>query len=173
VKVKIIDRIILESQFLYRVGRCPKCMRQSFLAMAAAWIALLLALSTKSLLNSVALIDSTAIGAILFTLLWSIHVFTYAARKKSRLSSEIPIDAVDFSRRRLFKTTAYSFGAAAISVAVATAFPKLARADVYQCGNTTCDQGTICCTNNYNGNSYCCEAGTSCDGSGTCTPPQN
>ena len=168
-KVKIIDRILLESQFLYRVGRCPKCMRQSFLAMAAGWTALLLALSTGPVLDSVVLIRLTAICAISFTLLWSTHVLTYAMRRRAKLSSDSRIDSVDVHRRQFFRATAYPFGAAVIAVAVATAFPRLARADVYPCANTSCDQGTICCSDS-SGNGYCCDARTSCNGSGGCNP---
>jgi hypothetical protein len=169
VRTKVIDRILLESQFLYRVGRCPRCMRQSFLAMAAGWMALLLALGTGPLLNSALLIPLTAICAILFTLLWSTHVLTYAMRKRAKLSSDRQIDSVDMRRRQFFTATAYPFGAAVVAVAVATAFPRLARADVYTCGNTSCDQGTLCCTD-HSGNGYCCEEGTSCNGNGGCTP---
>jgi hypothetical protein len=39
---------------------------------------------------------------------------------------------------------------------------------LFRCGNTVCQTGTICCFNNHNGRNYCCPRGSRCAGNGGC-----
>lgn len=59
------------------LGRCPRCMRKSFLAALAAW---LLALAAATLAVPSALVLGIAAGAIGLSVLWIAHVLSFALR---------------------------------------------------------------------------------------------
>ena len=107
------------------LGRCPKCMRISFLASLAAW-ALLVAVNLiddQSAFTAVA-----TISALAFTVLWIAHLVAYATR--AAMGSDKPNDrsvepTAVLSRRQIIPIFARALGAVALSTALpATAFAQ-------------------------------------------------
>lgn len=122
---------------LRNLGRCPKCMQISFLAMVLSW---LLALGARTLDTDVMAAVGTV--SIALTFLWLAHISSRAIR--SLPPRRIEIDA----RRVALRTFGRAIvGAAALSVALLSA-PKTA--ECAECGqacsksNDNCPGGCIC-----------------------------
>ncbi len=138
-----------------QLGRCPTCMRQSFIAAlissltaAAAWLWL-----GRPLMA--ALISVTATGLVL---LWLAHVVAYARRAQADgpTQRDADHDLPDPSRRAL----APGFAKLVVGVALATALPPaLAHAN--------CIQFPVCCTKDGD-----CVCSGRCSGAKTATCPQ-
>jgi hypothetical protein len=108
------------------LGRCPRCIRASLVAAAAAWTALGFTYYLASDLR-LSLWILGFLGTVL-TALWVTHVVVYAARSSARMlehgrSSENP--GIDRSRRAVLPTFAKAF----VGIAVATAFPRVESAN--------------------------------------------
>ncbi len=68
------------TNFVRRIGTCPKCMHEAFLAAAASWSVCLVAGLAGPSLDAVFPLIATAVVAGLLTLLWFVHLTVFAAR---------------------------------------------------------------------------------------------
>ena len=139
--------------FLYRIGSCPKCMRESFLAMVMAWTVCALSLIFGSFFNfGILSIASLALAGGL-TALWLTHLLTYSVRTAGMPNQSMPGTAPLQSTTR--RSVLGRFGRALAAVALSTALPTFALADnpcpgQLTCGFTQCSSnGTTCCPNGY------------------------
>lgn len=120
------------------LGRCPKCMRQSFLAAFIAWT---LAIAVWVIIGNDAITDTTLIIAICLTALWTAHLIAYAVR--SAANSE-RLQGTGFemkSRREIIPTFARALGA----MALATVFPREGAFAQNCCDCSKCGSGQVCC----------------------------
>ena len=104
------------------LGRCPKCMRQSFLA---AFGASMLAAVAWVVIGGNAVTIAGVIAALGLTALWLAHLVAYAVRSVAtsdgpRNCGSTPVEMM--SRRDMIPTLARVFGA----MALATALPASA-----------------------------------------------
>ncbi|AZO32417.1 hypothetical protein [Mesorhizobium sp. M1B.F.Ca.ET.045.04.1.1] len=180
--------------FLYRIGRCPKCMRQSLLFAVASLSLWAASLAADSIYGGVFygltvahyLLTALSIGAIL---LWLLHLCVYAFRTAfgagsatsrsvsglaaNRTSSRLPAAA----RRHALRTLAKAF----VGAAVATVLPSMALAfnecpGQLTCGFSSCapSSGTYCCPKGYpilslcNCRCYASVQGLNCNQTGSC-----
>lgn len=130
------------------LGRCPKCMRQSFLAAAAAWGLA----ATLWLVNAMGIVMLAAMAAALgATLLWLAHLAAYAVRA-ARATADAPLE----SRRRFASNLLKAAGA----MAIITALPGTALADNC-CDCSKCSSQQVCCKT-ANGCCGCFPGGIQC-----------
>lgn len=140
--------------FLYRIGQCQKCMRQSFLAASASVCGAIVA---AALVRTDSMIAMAIIGlAIAMSALWMIHIIVYGLRAaayarrpgKKEAGQEKPRT---FSRRAIIGLFLKTVAGAAL----ATALPGLAAAmgecpGKMNCGFSSCAQS---------GQAWCCPRG--------------
>lgn len=165
------------------LGRCPKCMRQSFVFMLAA---LGLAVVTSMVTSSPTLLIAGTVVALGSAGLWLSHMLAYAlrsARRKTapssfRVSKKSAADIEIQPRRQFIISFARSFAlvAAATALPVGSAFAATCpcaaplkccwsyAADYYVCAAAD----AVCCT--HARNPWSCPSGHTCLGdSGDCT----
>lgn len=120
--------------FLSKIGSCSRCMRQSFSAALIAGIALAATLGFGASTGAVAI---ASVAAFLLTILWTIHVGTYARRRSKA--------EIHPGRRAAMITMARSIAAgAAVSVPVVL-WPGQSLAFCGQCSkNSDCGVGFTC-----------------------------
>ena len=175
------------SEFFYKIGRCGKCMNDSFAAFILSSIILLVAFLSKKYAFPTLSLKPVLICVVLLAMLWLLHLTVYAtrfARVRSKKDFEESfasntIQRLSSSRR---KTLVY-FGGAFVNVLLITSLktivgPKVANTILAQnaygyvdCGRgVQCNPGNICCVNN--GELYCCAENTCCligpDGGNAC-----
>jgi hypothetical protein len=167
------------------LGRCPRCMRQSFIFMLGAWgLVLVLLFATYSSTPTV----TSAIVATSLTILWLSHLTAFALRAarngtpamRGMAGANSPSDSLVQPRRRFI--LAFTKGAA--FAALATAFPfgtvfaqtcpcaaplkccYSTDAKYYDCAPSD----AMCCGDPTN--PWHCNSGQRCDGStpSRCTP---
>ena len=137
------------TNFVHRIGTCPKCMHEAFLAAAASWIACLVAGLAGPSLDAVFPLIATAVAAGLLTLLWFVHLTVFAARVVFNIRSGnaqggvAPIADNPLPRRAVLLRFASVFAGAV----AATSFAQrqaYAQQQWYVCGGAFCG-GTACC----------------------------
>ena len=140
------------------LGSCPRCIRKSFRAAAAAWIATVITgLAASSNMRLPCVLIATGIAALL-TALWIGHVAAVSARSV-RYAQRFP-DVV-YTRRAIFPT----FARIALFAAAASAAPRLVMAQQYtdsDCGPQHVNCGTRhCCVHQTSQGTYdrwgCCD----------------
>lgn len=178
--------------FLYRIGRCPKCMRESLLFAAASlslWAASLAiaAVYGDAFRNlSVARHLLSALSAVA-VLLWLLHVGVYAIRSAYGHASTTPVEPAEWAssnqfvgsgRRHALRALVKAF----IGAAAATVLPSIALASGecpgrLNCGWSSCtppDSTAYCCPKGYPILSLCdCRCyssvqGMRCNQTGSC-----
>ena len=113
------------------LGRCPLCMQKAFLVMGASWG---VAALTTGVAGSLELSLAAGVVAVITTILWVAHVFSFIGRRKSRVS------AVHFGSRR----SALPIFAKGLALALlASTVPGLAAAQ------QSCDRCEPNCTRSY------------------------
>ncbi len=165
------------------LGRCPRCMRQSFVFMLGAWgLALALPFATSSPTPAVA----SAIAAASLTLLWLGHLAAFALRAagngapamRGMTGAPSPSDSPVQPRRRfmLAFTKAAAFAALATAFPLGTVFAQTCPcaaplkccfsfdAKYYDCAPSD----AMCC--GHPTNPWHCNSGSSCNGDGSTLP---
>jgi hypothetical protein len=100
------------------LGRCPRCMRQSFIATLGAWAFTLWALLSVGETVVTALMAALALG---LSALWIGHLIAFAARATPAFKERNKTDAASgegLSRRQLMPMFARTLGAAALATAL-------------------------------------------------------
>jgi hypothetical protein len=121
------------------LGRCPRCIRQSFLYALGAWGAF----GGSLALNRALITACLALAAFSLTLLWLAHLTVSAARGMAGERNDARA-ASGLSRRQLFSRFAQSLG----TLALVTALPGAAAAqDRTQNCLTCCDKFRTSCGN--------------------------
>lgn len=138
---------------IQNLGRCPKCMRQSFLVALAAWAAAIIA---RVMDGSGALSIGIALGAGALSLLWVAHLLAYAARSVAPLPAGDSSGAETLSRRDIIPKFARAVGV----MALVTATPASVWAQSC-CDCSKCASGQNCC-NTAHGCCGCFPGGVSC-----------
>lgn len=121
--------------FTTRFGHCQACLRQSFAATIAAWIAfgaVLLWMPNKLALS---LLGAMAFGLVA---IWLLHAVAFAAK--------VAVTAVDRQgRRRALKLVTHAAGAGALASVPLLLWPSKSRAFCGQCTkNEDCGVGYVC-----------------------------
>jgi hypothetical protein len=151
------QRIRVTLQFLcYKIGRCSRCIRQSFLVSLFAWSVVALAVAIDSVLAVHIFRPILLIPAVLLSVLWLTHLIVFAMRSAIRPNEPRKAsqrggshDSAAVSRRSIFATFATSFS----GMALATMLPSIASAqNRYWCGPN--DYRGVYCS----GNQQCCWA---------------
>jgi hypothetical protein len=130
--------------------------------MIAAWATLLAVSVARPMIHAALFVDAAILLSVFLTALWLAHVINFATRVTKNTPSSIkeePADPVRLDRRMALGHAMRAVGLAAISVAVATAFPKTAAAQ------TSCPAGYWSCGDG-EGNYICCAENQRCEGSG-------
>lgn len=154
-------------------GRCPRCMRQSFLAASSAGIVTIALFGIFRELNAVTVV--AAIGFLTTTLLWLAHITAFACRVASgKLRQSVRSEGDTRDRR----TVLLNFGQAFVAMALATSAmpvrwpmsrpkedtsepkPEKRTLLAMNCWDGQCGGGTYCCQ--WGDDSWCCQNGTSC-----------
>ncbi|MER8475988.1 hypothetical protein [Mesorhizobium sp. M1163] len=154
--------------FLYRIGRCPKCMRESFLFAAASlslWTASLAADAAYGNAFRILSVASHLLAALSSAaiLLWLLHLGIYAFRSVYGDGLAAPFTAgpqegansnqlVAAGRRHALQTLVKAF----LGAAAATVLPSMALASGECPGKLNC--GWSSCTPQ-NSTAYCCPKG--------------
>jgi hypothetical protein len=134
-------------QFARRIGSCPKCMHEAFLAAAVSWGMVLPAgVVVITLATNVPLIV-TALLAGLLTLLWVLHLLVFSIRAMFGTEAQdgsVPatIDVPLLARRAFIGRFVSIFAGAAL----ATGFSRqaFAQSQWYVCNTSFCG-GKACC----------------------------
>ena len=134
--------------FLYKIGVCPKCMRQSFIA-ATLSLALLGAVSLvngpdRSLTFLIPLV--IAIGLVM---VWLLHVVVFGLKA----ASQNRLVSVDSDRRTFFFVAMRAMGVATVF----TSMPGMALASGECGGRLNCGWGA--CAQKVGASAYCCPQG--------------
>lgn len=138
-----------------KLGRCPKCMRLSFLAMLAAGI---LALSMTAMAASSLLIAATEIIAAGAALLWLSHLVAYALRavmNPCTLQQKTPTDDAAHPRRQFM----FAFARSLVFVMAATAVFPVSKVFAQSCD---CEDNMKCCWNYAGDVSVCAPLNANC-----------
>ena len=132
------------SRFTTHIGTCGKCMRQAFLAAAAAWcLCLPAAIAGSWFSSSMPIIAALALAGLL-TGLWLLHVVVFGMRIALSTSgkTEAAGDKPHPSRRAflpiLAKAIAGMVLATALPSRVAHAYGNCNDPNFYPCSNTAC-----------------------------------
>ena len=151
---------------IFNIGRCSRCIRQSFNAGAVAWSAAVALSMLNNKFNSDISCLYYMIPGILLSSLWITHVTVFAFRSAVTLTK--PADftpevqtTVAISRRSFF----INFASSAAWIALFTSFPALASpGDTYWCGprdyrGTYCARNQQCCFGYHmsHPHAYCCD----------------
>ena len=154
--------------FLYRIGQCPRCMRQSFLVAACSLAAAALTLLFGDSLSALAISGILAIAAA-SVVLWLIHIVVFAIRglrrpevlqsKETGMPGERPADAgqpgLGSNALASRRSAVLLFLKLAAGAVLATALPSRAMAwgecpGKLNCGNSSCGGGGVwCCPKGY------------------------
>lgn len=127
------------------LGRCPKCMRQAFLAALFSWIAVA---ATGVAVDETIVTVALAAVALGLSALWLAHLATYAARVTARGGAAPAAGKGDgLSRRELIPVFARTLG----GIALATAMPAAAFGEG-TCDCSKCNSDQYCCPT---ANGYC------------------
>ena len=169
-----------------KLGRCPRCMKTSFLVAAAAW-ALALAIASMPTPQPIGILVWVVSAAC--TMLWIGHLAAFATRAKrgafrkagdeARIRGKSAAAMVRWPRRRFVLTFAKTF----LVAALATSFPLKLMAQSCSCSEPDCTcppdapncfinpalQESFCCGYEDTGCaspllSWCCPNGTNCYG---------
>lgn len=144
--------------FLYKIGECRKCMRQSFQFAAAMVVAL-----------GIGAIFASALGPIIWVLagvtaaavaLYLTHLVVFAIRVTFFLRNSVPVSATPeevaeaekpLTRRKALTGLAKAFAGAAVATAIPTAaFAWGECPGRLNCGYSSCNGGDIwCCPKGY------------------------
>jgi hypothetical protein len=140
--------------FILSLGRCPRCMRQCFIAAFVSWITAAAAWLFFGLSTITELIGVIALAP---AWLWVSHIAVLASRTVAhtrRAALDNPV--VDSSRRAFIPTFARVF----LGITLATALPvRLARATGAECpatSGTYCDDKAPYCCYSPTQNLYYC-----------------
>src|ERR1700691_121542 len=187
--MRLIDRHSIHREFAAsalaaldaRLGRCPRCMRQSLLAAVSG---LVLALALTVLAHAPLLVVSSWIAAFALAALWVAHVVAFSLRaaiasRKAAVRSGS--GAASWERRKFLG----AFAKTLLLVAAATVFPvtfRAASADECSCPQVALPNGVFntarqecaCCASNQVGctsakKTWCCDKGHDCPGDDGCT----
>jgi hypothetical protein len=135
----------LASQLDAKLGRCPRCMRQSFLAALAAWAVagIAWAIFGSNIVAAAAIIVALGLNA-----LWIAHLIAHATRSVAASGAQRSERAAAMSRREIIPAFARALGA----MALVTAWPAGAAFAANCCDCSQCRSDQVCC-NTANG---CC-----------------
>ncbi|WP_352483895.1 MULTISPECIES: DUF3624 family protein [unclassified Mesorhizobium] len=160
-------------KFLYDIGRCPNCMRQSFLASCIGWLAVGITYGSGFVTSAGPILHCSVALALLLSGLWLLHLVVYAIRyslRQTKLQSP-SVNAGEYSPLR--RSFIANFSTAFASLAIMTTLPRIKELETPKKGRGTqlamncydgqCGQGTFCCQ--WGDSSWCCQDGTSCDSS--------
>ncbi len=126
------------------LGRCPRCMRQCFIAATAGWA---VTVSTWVFGGGSTITEFSGALALVLTSLWLLHITVFAARVVADPTQPASAHvATDHARRAFICAFSRAFG----GVALATALPaRRARADGAECpatsGSYCPDLAPYCC----------------------------
>ncbi|WP_353026324.1 DUF3624 family protein [Mesorhizobium sp. M0991] len=161
-------------RFLYDIGRCPKCMRQSFIASCIGWLAVWVIIGSGFITSAGPILHYSVALALLLSGLWLLHLVIYAIRyslRRTKLQSPSDVKAGEHSPLR--RSFIANFSTAFASMAIMTTMPRTVEFDSHKKGAGTqlamncydgqCGPGTFCCQ--WGNSSWCCQDGTSCDSS--------
>ncbi|GLR59337.1 DUF3624 family protein [Rhizobium indigoferae] len=154
-------------------GRCPRCMRQSFLAASVAGIVTITLFGIYREINAITVLATTGFGATI--LLWLAHITAFAWRVAS---GKVRQSALSDGATQERRTVLLNFGQAFVAMALATSAipvrwpmipsnvdksdPKREKGTILamNCWDGQCGGGTYCCQ--WGDDSWCCQNGTSC-----------
>jgi hypothetical protein len=105
------------------LGRCPGCIRRSFVTAAWAWLAVMV---FEQFTHSIFVILPVWIVASSFTALWMAHVAVFAVRRSGTFSVNLEGNAEILNRER--RAVLPIFAKALIASAVVATLPKPGRA---------------------------------------------
>ncbi|HTC17689.1 MAG TPA: hypothetical protein VK690_01100 [Stellaceae bacterium] len=164
-----------------RLGRCSRCMRQSFLAAAGG---LALACALTMLAPAPFMIAGGWIAAFALAALWLAHIAAFSARAAiagRKAAARSRSAAGPWQRRRFLG----AFAKTLLLVAAATLFPvsfRAASADECSCPQVALPNGVFnsarqectCCAANQVGctsakKTWCCDKGHDCQGDDSCS----
>lgn len=169
--------------FIFEIGRCPRCMRESFIAAFLSWLAYgLYVVLCVRFFNS-GPYYAVMVLPLCLSVLWLVHIIAYAVRFTKREAQFYSVDSTGPSRRTEWsnrRAAMKAFMRVAGGIALATSLPVGARTAVtdapsqskpnnkaigrqyaMNCYSGQCAGNTFCCE--WGNNSWCCENGTSCD----------
>ena len=185
--MRLIDRHSIHREFAAsalaaldaKLGRCPRCMRQSLLAASAG---LVLALALTVLAPAPLLVAIGWIAAFALAALWVAHVVAFSARAAIAGRDGAERKRADRWQRRKFLEV---FAKTLLLVAAATVFPvtfRAASADECSCPQVALPNGVFntarqecaCCASNQVGctsakKTWCCDKGHDCQGDDGCS----
>lgn len=125
-------------QFVSRIGSCATCMRQSLEAAAVAWIVFAL---TATYSSNATLVTAAQAVASALSVLWLIHIATYAARalNKSNRAGPTTDAAADDGSTALARRTAIGVVLRAAAVGAVVSLPAILKPDAALafCGQCT------------------------------------
>ncbi len=98
-----------------KLGRCPSCMKLSFVSAVATWAALG---ALASLRAADPLLIAMSAVALAFTVLWLLHIGTFVRRQTHRAATERASYGIDSSRRAFVGA-----GVTALGVGLAVSVP--------------------------------------------------
>ncbi len=129
------------ARFTTHIGTCGKCMRQAFLAAAAAWCLCLPAAIASSLIgSSMPIIAGLALAGLL-TALWLLHVAVFGMRI-ARYKAAKTGGKLHPSRRAFLAVMAKATAGIALATAlpsrVSYAYGNCNDPNFYPCSNTAC-----------------------------------
>jgi hypothetical protein len=140
----------LKDIFLANLGRCPKCMKQSFIFMLGAWV---LAFVIELTTNSPTLLIASKIVAVGSAGLWLLHLTAFSLRAVRNTSTStgnaLRVNAVTDLSLQSRRQFALSFAKSLIIAATATALPirnAFAESRMSKC-LTCCDTKLSVCGN--------------------------
>jgi hypothetical protein len=128
------------------LGRCPKCMRTSFLAAISSSV---FAIAITVMANYPSVVAMSWIAAVALVGLWIAHLVAYSVRATAfRIAIPEGQGATFLSRREIFPTFFRALGAMALTTALpaATAFAQS------RCDCSKCRSDQKCCPT---ANGYC------------------
>ena len=125
--------LTLKSTVWGNLGHCGMCMRKSFLTASIAWLAGIFFWLIDAPIGILAMSFTLAIG---LTVAWMAHLVVFAVKVVAahRLHIDEDVSLVGMASRPLSRRQVYSvFVRALATVAIATAVPAIARAQVPGC----------------------------------------
>jgi len=125
------------SWFFANLGACPRCMRLSFVA---AFLASTCAVGAFWSSGRSVWTLTFALAGLLFSMLWTAHIVTYAARVSGRRRGDRRVLIADPARRAFLPVFARALGVVALATALP---PRLALAEV------KCASDEWCCRHDF------------------------
>ncbi|WP_143750618.1 hypothetical protein [Mesorhizobium sp. WSM4312] len=165
--------------FLHRIGKCSRCIRQSFLAMLLSGAVFANTFIAGVLFDFKEGIYFAGAMALAFSVLFATHIVVFGIRRariepvrdSPKARSHLAVRStsqIDIEKRRVMASFAKSAAVGCLSAAITAAFPRSAFANHICPGPTHsiyCSDGNICCL--WDNEPFCCYEGTSC-GPGYC-----